>query len=94
MPQAPVEESNVTPAPRAGWNEPMQVVAKELYPAPAKLNTLPTVPVLGETVRLAVTLKKCHSPTGMSFCGEPLTVTFHLMFVVACGPTTKLPVAT
>jgi hypothetical protein len=79
----------------AGWKDGKpQEVALELNPAPAKLKTVPIEPELGETVTLAVTLKKWNSPAGMSFCGEPLTVTFQFTSVVAIGPTTKLPVAT
>jgi hypothetical protein len=69
-------------------------VAFQLKPDPEKLTTVPFVPVVGVTVMLAVTLKSAHAPVGTSFAGVPLTVTFHLVFVVAKGPTTKLPVAT
>ena len=58
------------------------------------MKTEPIVPELGETATLAVTLRRAHSPTGTSFAGVPLTVMFHLMSVVAFGPTMKLPVAT
>ncbi len=75
-----------------GWKDAVQVVARELNPAPANEKTEPIVPELGETVTLAVTLKDAKA--GSSFRGEPFTVTFQFMFVVAIGPTTKLPVAT
>jgi hypothetical protein len=67
-------------------------VAFQLKPDPEKLTTVPFVPVVGVTEMLAVTLNS--APAGTSFAGVPLTVTFHLVFVVAKGPTTKLPVAT
>jgi hypothetical protein len=67
----------------------------ELNPDPVKVNTVWIVPEGGVTTTLVVTLKSAPmGGPGTSFAGVPLTVTFHLTFVVANGPTTKLPVAT
>lgn len=79
--------------PRFGTILAVHIVAVEANPDPVNEKTEPTVPEVGVTVTLAVTLKIAHSPVGMSFAGVPLTVTFHLMSVVANGPTTKDPVA-
>ncbi len=69
-------------------------VAFQLKPVPVKVTIVPFVPVVGDMEMPAVTLKSAHSPTGTSFEGVPLTVTFHTVFVVAKGPITKFPVAT
>ena len=90
MPQLPL----ITIPPSGGAKVALQLVAIELKPDPVNAKIEPTVPVLGVTLTLAVTLKKACSPSGMSFAGVPRTVTFQLMFVVAYGPTTKVPVAT
>jgi hypothetical protein len=70
------------------------VLAVELKPVPVTLTTVPLVPCVGDRVICAVTLKRAHTPIGMSFAGVPLTVTFQFTLVVASDPTTKLPVAT
>jgi hypothetical protein len=80
--------------PLGGITVRLQNVASELNPDPEKLTTVPLVPVVGTTVMLAVTLNNAQAPFGISFAGVPLTVTFQLTFVVAVGPTMKLPVAT
>jgi hypothetical protein len=67
------------------------VVAVELNPDPVKVNTVFLVPVGGVTYTLAVTLNTANGVR--SFTGDPLTVMFHGMLVVAYGPTTKLPCA-
>ncbi len=72
----------------------MHEVAFQLKPVPVKVTMVPFVPVVGLMEMLAVTLKIAHSPTGTSFEGAPLTVTFHKVFVDAAEPTTKFPVAT
>ena len=70
------------------------VLAVELKPVPVTLATVPFVPAVGETVIFAVTLKRAHTPTGISLPGVPLIVTFQFTSVVANDPTTKVPVAT
>jgi hypothetical protein len=44
--------------PSEGWKDPIHEVANELYPEPLNEKTEPIVPEAGETVTLAVTLKK------------------------------------
>jgi hypothetical protein len=75
----------------AGIMAAVQLVAKELNPDPVYVNTEPLVPVGGVTKMLAVTLNAAQA--GISFTGVPLTVMLYGMFVVAYGPTTKLPCA-
>jgi hypothetical protein len=76
-----------------GISVTLHELAFQAKPEPEKLTTVPFVPDVGVTEMAAVTLKIAHAPIGTSFTGVPFTVTFHLTFVVASGPTTKLPVA-
>lgn len=69
----------------------MQEVARELNPDPVKLKTVFIDPDVGVTIMLAVELNGV--PT-TSCVGVPITCTFQFTFVVAYGPTMKLPIAT
>jgi len=80
MPQLPLLEV----PPSGGAKVALHSVASELKPDPVYAKIEPTVPVLGVTITLAVTLKMAPiGGPGMSFAGVPRTVMFHLMSVVA-----------
>jgi hypothetical protein len=85
--------------PMLGIMAAVQEVAVDSNPDPVYVNTEPLDPVAGVTLMLAVTLNGAHTVCRfwyvprISFAGVPTTVTLYAMFVVAYGPTTKLPCA-
>ena len=88
---ADIAQPGCAPVGNGGSTVAAQEPARELNPEPVNVKTVLIVPEVGVTTTLAVTLNTANGDR--SFTGDPVTVMFHGMLVVAYGPTTKVPCA-